>query len=148
VTLPKNRLASEALHKFLLIHRHLRQIARQMDDQGIRPRQFAVLRFLLEQGSATIGEVQEHLYTSLSTASTVISQLEDAGYVTRTRSEDDNRVVIVELTPAGSDVANNTSMGGIALLRRRLDSLSDDQIHMIDQAMSEIMRLMEVTDTE
>jgi DNA-binding MarR family transcriptional regulator len=148
VTLPKNRLASEALHKFLLIHRHLRQIARQMDDQGIRPRQFAVLRFLLEQGSATIGEVQEHLYTSLSTASTVISQLEDAGYVTRTRSEDDNRVVIVELTPAGSDVAHNTSMGGIALLRRRLDSLSDDQIHIIDKAMSEIMRLMEVTDTE
>ena len=45
--------------------------------------------------------MQDHLYTSASTASTLISQLEDAGYVTRTRSEDDNRVVNVQLTTSG-----------------------------------------------
>jgi DNA-binding MarR family transcriptional regulator len=145
---PKRPLASAALHKFLLIHRHLRQYARQIDSQGIRPRQFAVLRFLLEQNSATVSEVQEHIYTSPSTASTVISQLEDAGYVTRTRSEDDNRIVIVELTPGGKELAQNTPMGGIALLRRRLDSLSEDRLNLINDALSEIMRLMEVTDTE
>ncbi len=145
---PQHPLASEALHKFLLIHRHLRQYARQMDDQGIRPRQFAVLRFLLEQGTATIGDIQAHLYTSLSTASTLVTQLEDAGYVTRTRSEDDNRVVLVRLTPEGSTLAEGMPMGGIALLRRRLDSLPEDRLRQIDEALGEIMRLMEVTDGE
>jgi DNA-binding MarR family transcriptional regulator len=145
---PRHRLASEALHKFLLIHRHLRQYARQMDSQGIRPRQFAVLRFLFEQGPATVGDVQDHIYTSISTASTVISQLEEGGYVTRTRSEDDNRVVVVELTARGKDVAQNTPLGGIALLRRRLDSLPEERLRLIDEALSEIMRLMEVTETE
>jgi len=145
---PQHPLASEALHKFLLIHRHLRQYARQMDDQGIRPRQFAVLRFLLEQGTATIGDIQAHLYTSLSTASTLVTQLEDAGYVTRTRSEDDNRVVLVRLTPEGSTLAEGMPMGGIALLRRRLDSLPEDRLRQIDEALGEIMRLMEVTDSE
>jgi DNA-binding MarR family transcriptional regulator len=148
VSTPKPLLVSEALHKFLLIHRHLRQYARHMDSRGIRPRQFAVLRFLLEQGSATVGEVQDHIYTSISTASTVISQLEDAGYVTRTRSEDDNRVVVVELTARGKDIAQKTPLGGIALLRRRLESLPEDRVRLIDEALSEIMRLMEVTDTE
>lgn len=145
---PKHPLASEALHKFLLIHRHLRQLARQMDSHGIRPRQFAVLRFLLDQGTATVSEVQEHLYTSLSTASTVISQLEEAGCVTRTRSEEDNRVVIVALTTRGQDLAQKTPMGGIALLRRRLDTLPEDRLYMINEALAELMRLMEVEDTE
>lgn len=145
---PKHPLASDALHKFLLLHRHLRQVARQMDDQGLRPRQFAVLLYLLEQDSATVSEIQEYLYTSTSTASTIISQLEDAGHVTRTRSDVDNRVVNVQLTETGKQITQNTPLRGIALLRRRLDTLSEDRLKMIDDAMSDLMRLMEVDDSE
>lgn len=148
MSIPKHPLASEALHKFLLIHRHLRQYSRQIDSQGIRGRQLAVLLFLLDQQTATVSEVQDHLYTSASTASTLISQLEEMGYVTRTRSEDDNRVVVVELTPAGAAVAQQTPVGGIGLLRRRLDTLPEDRLRIIDEALGEIMRLMEVTGTE
>lgn len=145
---PRHPLANEALHKFLLIHRHLRQVARQMDEQGLRPRQFAVLLHLLEVHSATVGEIQEYLYTSASTASTVISQLEEAGYVTRARSEDDNRVVNVQLTETGRDIAQNTPLRGIALLRRRLDELPEERLRILDEVMSDLLRLMEVSDTE
>lgn len=148
MSLPRHPLASQALHKFLLIHRHLRAYARQIDTQGLRPRQFAVLLFLLEQGPATVSEVQEHLYTSPSTASTLISQLEELGYVTRTRSEADSRVVIVALTPMGQALAEQTPKGGIVLLRRRLDSLPEDRLRMLDAAMSDLMQLMEVRDDE
>ena len=123
-------------------------VARQMDAQGLRPRQFAVLVFLLEHGSATVTEIQGHIYTSPSAASTVISQLEDAGYVTRTRSEVDNRVVNVELTDAGRALAQTTPLRGIALLRRRLDALPEDRLQRLDETMDELMRLMEVTDAE
>ncbi len=148
MSLPQHPLADSALHKFLLIHRHLRQLARQMDEQGMRPRQFAVLLFLLDQESATVSEIQAHLYTSPGSTSTIISQLEDAGYVTRTRSEDDNRVVNVQLTPAGKERAQQTPLGGIALLRRRLDALPEDRLKQIDEVMSDLMQLMEVSDTE
>lgn len=145
---PTQALADEALHKFLLIHRHLRQHARSMDGQGLRPRQFAVLHFLLENGPATVSEIQEHIYTSASTASTVISQLDDAGYVQRTRSEEDNRVVIIALSAAGSALAEQTPVAGIALLRRRLPSVPEERLRCIDAALSEIMQLMEVTESE
>jgi DNA-binding MarR family transcriptional regulator len=140
--------ASAALHKFLLIHRHLRQHARTMDSQGIGPRQFAVLRFLAEDGPATIGAIQDHMYTSASTASTIVSQLDEAGYLSRTRSDEDNRVVIVALTPAGEQVVENTRMGGIALLRRKLTTLPEDRVRRIDAALADIMELMEVSDSE
>ena len=136
------------MHKFLLIHRHLRQYSHQMDEHGIRPKHFSVLRFLMEHGPATVGDVQEYLYNSASTTSAVLSQMEDAGYITRTRSAEDNRVVIVELTATGADLATNSPMGGLPLLRRRLHNLPQDRLHRIDDALADIMELLEIEDTE
>ena len=145
---PDSTAASAALHKFLLIHRHLRQYARTINSQGIRPRQLAVLRFLLDSGTATVGEVQHYLYTSASTASTLISQLEEAGYVKRVRSPDDNRVVMIELAPSGQAIAESAPVVGIGLLRQRLPTLPEDRVRRIDEALAEIIQLMEVTETE
>lgn len=119
-----------------------------MTDQGIRPQEFAVLRFLQVSGPATVGQVQAYLYRSAGTTSMVIAQLEEAGYVTRTRSEQDNRMVIVELTPTGRELALKTPLGGIGLLRRRLADLSEERLRLLDQALAEIMQLMEVTDID
>ena len=145
---PNEATPDELFHKVLILFRYLRQQARQMDSQGIKPRQFAVLRLLLEGGPAPVGAVQEHIYLSPSTTSTLIAQLEEAGYVTRTRSLEDNRVVIVELTPAGRDIAQNTPLAGLPLLRRRLRTLPQDRLALIEAALVDIMELMEVTDTE
>jgi MarR family transcriptional regulator, organic hydroperoxide resistance regulator len=141
-------LAQEAIHKFLLLHRHLRRYALQMDHHGVRPREFSVLLFLLENGPATVGQVQEYLYHSPSTTSAILSQLEEAGHVTRTRSDEDNRVVIVALTEAGRAVAQQGPMGGIPLLRRQLPSLSPQRLAAINQALDDIMQLMEVSEPE
>lgn len=141
-------LAGAAIHKFLILYRYLRQYARQIDEQGIRPREFSVLRFLLEAGPATVGQVQDYLYCSASVASTVIAGLEEKGLVTRTRSPEDNRVVIVELTSAGRERAADTPLGGIVLLRRRLHTLPPERLQGINQALADLMELMEVNDQE
>lgn len=143
-----NLLAEEVIHKFLLVNRYLRQYARQMTDQGMRPWELAVLRFLLKSGPATVGQVQGYLYRSAGTTSMLISQLEEAGYVTRTRSTQDNRVVIVDLTATGRQLAQETPMGGIALLRHRLGGLPETRLQRLDEALADIMQLMEVTEIE
>jgi len=66
----------------------------------------------------------------------------------RTRSEQDNRVVIIELTPSGSSLAQTTAIAGIGLLRRRLPTLSEERLHIINEALADIMELMEVSETE
>ena len=141
-------LANEAIHKFLILNRYLRQYARQMTEQGVSPREFSILRFLTESGPATVGQVQEYLYCSASVASTVIGKLEEAGYLTRTRSVDDNRVVNVELTATGREVAQANRLGGIVLLRRRLPTLSSERLQTINAALADIMQLMEVNENE
>jgi DNA-binding MarR family transcriptional regulator len=141
-------LPSEIVHKFLLIFRYLRQYGRQMDDQGIRPREFAILRYLTQHEAVTVGQVQSYLYTSPGTTSTILAQMEEAGYLTRTRSADDNRVVIVEPTEKGREVAQRSPLGGIPLLRARLPELPPEKQRTLDEALAILIDLMEVPDLE
>lgn len=136
--------AGEVFHRFLRIQRFLRQHSLQMSSQGISPRDYAALRFLLESGPATVGQIQAYLHKSASTISALLAQLEEQGYLSRTRSQDDNRVVIVDLTPSGRDIAEHTPLGGLPLLRQQLRELSRERLETIDRALTEIMALMEV----
>lgn len=137
-------LASETFHQLLKILRFLRQHNCQMQEQGIRPHDYSLLRFLHEHGAATVGQIGNYLYKSNSTVSALITQLEKAGYVQRARSKDDNRVVMVNLTPAGREIAVSTPLAGLPLLRQRLHTLPEEQLPPLNAALSEIMRLLEM----
>lgn len=142
-------LSDLVFHRFLALQHYLRRHARQLiDERGLTPRDLSVLRYLLELESATVGQVQAFTHKSPSTTSSLIAQLEEKGYVTRTRSPEDNRVVIVELTPVGQEIAENTPLGGLPLLRRRLAKLPEQRLSEIDDVLREIRQLMEVVDTK
>ncbi len=141
-------LSDQVFHRFLALRRNVRRHTRQLiDERGLTPRDLSVLRYLWESASATVGQVQAFMHQSPSTTSTLVAQLEDKGYVTRTRSQQDNRVVIVELTPAGLEIVENTPLGGLPLLRRRLAGLPHDRLSQIDAVLCEIAQLMEVEDS-
>ncbi|MCB8985176.1 MAG: winged helix-turn-helix transcriptional regulator [Ardenticatenaceae bacterium] len=144
IVLPDEPLADQVFHRFLALLRHKRQYARQIEtEQGIKPRDFSVLRFLLEAGPATVSQVQAFLHNSPSTTSTLVAQLEDAGFVNRSRSDSDNRVVIVSLTAEGLRLAEQAPFGGLPLLRRRLSHLTPERLNEIDGVLVELMQLME-----
>ncbi len=137
-------LSDQVFHQYLGLLGASRRFARQiLDERGLKQREFSVLRFLLESGPLTVGQVQVYIHHSPSTTSTLIAQMEHKGYVTRTRSAKDNRVVIVELTDAGREVAENTPLGGSPLLRRRLSTFSTKRLQQIGDVLIELMNLME-----
>ena len=141
-------LSDQIFHQFLALLRQRRQYARQIEsERGIKPRDFSVLRFLLETGPATVGQVQTFLHHSPSTTSALVAQLEEAGYVSRSRSETDNRVVIVRLTAVGQEMAEQSPFGGLPLLRRRLSHLPEARLQEIGGVLAELMQLMEASDT-
>jgi MarR family transcriptional regulator, organic hydroperoxide resistance regulator len=142
-------LSDQVFHRFLALQHYLRRYARSLiDERGLTPRDLSVLRYLLESEPATVGQVQAYVHKSPSTTSSLIAQLEEKGHVTRTRSQKDNRVVIVELTSTGREIAENMPLGGLPLLRRRLGNLSEERLSEIDGVLAEIMQLMEASDTE
>jgi len=132
----------ETTHTFLTLYRYLRRYAIQIQEQDLSGGKLSVLRYLLEAGPLTIGQLRDYLYVSDSSTSEKVSSLERAGYVTRTRSKLDQRVVIVDLTPAGRDIAQSTPLGGIPLLRERLKALSQERLRVINEALTEMLQLL------
>ncbi len=140
--------SDQVFHQLLTLMRMKRRYDHQLENaQGIKPRDFSVLRFLAETGPVKVSRIQTYLHHSPSTTSTLIAQLEAAGYVTRTRSKKDNRVVIVALTDAGRAIGEQAPFGGLPLLRRQLSQLSLARLAEIDGVLQELVALMEMPES-
>ncbi len=136
--------ALETIQRFIRLYRHLRRYSHKMPEHRVRGRDFAMLRYLYEGGARKIGQVQKYLFISYSATSELISRMEEAGYVTRTRCKKDQRVVFVDLTETGRDVAVQTPLGGIPLLREKIKTLSPERLAVLDAAFDELLGLMEI----
>ena len=136
-------LYRETIQEFLSFYRYLRRYGRQMQQEGISGRKISTLRYLVEAGPLTVGQLSDYLSISDSSTSTTIADLKKRGYVTRTRSLDDNRVVMVAVTDPGRELVARTPLGGIPLLREALKTLPPDRLARIYEAFATMNELME-----
>ena len=68
---------------------------------GLTYTQYIVFLVLWEKDGLTVGELGEKLLLDNGTLSPLLKKLEQAGYVRRERSRDDERVGVITLTEAG-----------------------------------------------
>lgn len=68
---------------------------------GITYTQYIVLLALWESGSATVGDLCRRLYLDNGTITPLLKKMEECGYISRSRSKQDERVVAVSVTPQG-----------------------------------------------
>jgi DNA-binding MarR family transcriptional regulator len=68
---------------------------------GITYPQYLVLLVLWETDSITVHEVTNRLILNTNTVTPILKRMEAQGIITRQRSEEDERKVIVSLTPQG-----------------------------------------------
>ena len=68
---------------------------------GLTYTQYIVFLVLWEKDGLTVGEISEKLLLDNGTLSPLLKKLEQAGYLTRKRSSEDERVVVITLTEAG-----------------------------------------------
>ena len=66
--------------------------------------QYIVFMVLWENDGQTVGDICRKLYLDSGTVTPLLKKMEEAGYVTRTRQKEDERVVTVRLTDKGRDM--------------------------------------------
>ena len=71
---------------------------------GITYTQYLVFMVLWEKDGITVGELGEKLYLDSGTLSPVIKKMENKGFLVRTRSSRDERVVRITLTQKGNEM--------------------------------------------
>ncbi len=68
---------------------------------GLTYTQYIVMLALWEKENATVGDLCRRLYLDNGTVTPLLKKLEEAGYVARSRSRQDERVVTVAATEKG-----------------------------------------------
>lgn len=89
-----------------------------LDAMGITYPQYLMLSALSEEDGMTIGAIAGRLALDSSTVTPPMKRLEQAGLVTRRRSQVDERQVQVWLTDAGRDMLGQSGCLGETLIDR------------------------------
>ena len=72
-----------------------------LDELDLTYTQYITMMVMWEHKELRVKEVGEYLYLDSSTLTPLLKRLEEKGYVTRRRSEKDERDLIVAVTPDG-----------------------------------------------
>lgn len=75
-----------------------------LKELGITYTQYITFLVLWEKDGLTVGEICERLMLDNGTVSPLLKKMESAGYITRTRSDEDDRVVVITLTEQGREL--------------------------------------------
>jgi DNA-binding MarR family transcriptional regulator len=110
----------------IAIQRVSRSIRRNRGDE-VSDSQLAVLVDLDHEGPLSPGELATLEHVTPPSMNRTVNGLQAAGLVTRSRSSDDARKVIVELTAAGVELLAETRRLRTAWFSRRLEALTPQE---------------------
>ena len=87
-----------------------------LDQLGLTYPQYLVLNVLWRSDEQTVGGIAEKLALESSTLTPLLKRLEAAGLLRRTRNPDNERQVVIALTPEGRALQSKAGCLGDALL--------------------------------
>ena len=109
---------------------------------GITYPQYLVLITLWESNTSTASEIGAILKLDLPTITPILQKLEAMKFISRKRSDEDNRVIIVSLTQKGLEIEKI-----IAEIQHKVackTHLSDTEFNKLKDTLNELTETMEV----
>lgn len=128
-----------------IVRRMHRELARSLQE-GITANQFFVMKMIADRGQMTVSEVAEAVNVSLSAVTSLVDRLCKVGMIERRRSEDDRRVVWLELTEAGREMVNVCQEGRRRVMQRYLAQLEEEELVFMIQIYEKIIAMMQQED--
>jgi len=111
------------------------------DEGGLSYIQFQILAVLSEgaDGPQRMTDVADRLVHSRSGLTYQIAQLAEAGWVAKTSSPDDERSVMVSLTPEGRTLLDRVMAGHVQVVQRfLLDPLSSEDVASLGDVLGRV----------
>lgn len=105
---------------------------------GLNITEFAVLELLYNKGPQPIQRIRNRVLIASSSISYVVSQLEDKGWITREKDEDDKRVYMAYLTEKGQSQMADIFPKHAETLTKAFDVLTKDELTILQQAFKKL----------
>lgn len=122
------------------IDQHNKQLGRRYE---LTVPQLVCLRQMLVDGEMTPGQLAKSVYLSQATVTGIIDRLADKGLVSRERSTQDRRKILVRLTERGIQMANDMPWPLQERFSESLADLKEEDIEQIDSMLKRVVEMME-----
>ncbi|MFZ5646839.1 MAG: MarR family transcriptional regulator [Bacillota bacterium] len=126
---------------FLEVARNISSKITQSADLTLTHPQFFMLK-RLGTGPATVSEMAEYMDVSLSAITSMADRLVKMGYITRKRSEEDRRLVWLELTGPGRVILEKTITKRREIVNGLLGRLAEEDLEALYTIYSKVLSLM------
>ena len=110
--------------------------------------QLNCLLALFENGPLPPSQIAKHMMVKSSTVTGVVDRLEMKGFVTRERNSPDRRVINIQLTETGKNLAENAPPPIQQKIIDGLKKLSEVEIEQIVDALNSLANMLDVQDLE
>ncbi len=102
-------------------------LAEELNNKGITPRQFAIMRAIPERGAISNIELVGSTGIDRSTVSDIVRRLDEVGLVTREKTKEDGRMLAVRLTQRGTALLESLSSVDLETGTKLLDAVAHDE---------------------
>lgn len=117
-------------------------------ETGLTPPQFFILQSVESQKQPSIGAVAKDVNLTQATVTSIVDRLENRNLVGRRRSNEDRRIVHVELTDEGQSLLKQAPKVLQDSLRGRFDSLEDWEKGFLIAALDRMSALLQADDVD
>lgn len=131
-------LESQAcFHLYAASREVIKRIRPELDALCLTYTQYVVMAVIWEASSISVRDLGRMLYLDSGTLTPVLKTLEKAGYITRRRCQEDERVLIITLTEAGSSL--KLLAEGMPSAIERATGLSKNESASLRQLTSKVL---------
>ncbi|MCC5910360.1 MAG: MarR family transcriptional regulator [Clostridiaceae bacterium] len=107
-------------------------------DPPIKPHQYLLLTFIKRQGTCIATDIAKNLDVTLSAITGLVNKLVDMGLVTRVRSEENRRIVLIGLTDKGTEVIDKVNENKKEFFLKYATVLTEDEINMFFKVINKL----------
>lgn len=125
-----------------LLRRMHGELAQKME-KDVTGSQFVVMKTIFEQGQMTVSAVAEALEVSLSAVTALVDRLHRAGYVERSRDENDRRLVWLKVTPAGKEKVGACLAARRQVMRDILGRLPQEDLEELVKIYEKLLSIIQ-----
>jgi DNA-binding MarR family transcriptional regulator len=144
MNIPRDDAVSGIMQSLRRIFKAIQDYSHEVSKHyGITGPQLWVIKTISLNGKLSLGNLGKRMYLQPSTITGLIDVLEQKGYLSRVRDREDRRVVKVQLTPRGQQLAKKTPNPAQGKMIYGLTKLKRRELNLIFNSVQKLVEIME-----
>ncbi|MCG8581128.1 MAG: MarR family transcriptional regulator [Bacteroidales bacterium] len=120
-----------------------REYQPHLDRLGITYPQYLVFMLLWEKDERSVNEITQKLILNTNTVTPLLKRMEKLGFITRTKSSDDSRKVIIKLSSKGQDLQEQAAIIPESLVKKIAgESIDIESLKRLKNDLNQLINIL------